>query len=413
MDVSLTPTDPQAAATIAAAHITADATVRASLIQAAAAVGAIGAGTLAYFGAVRQVRLQERAHEARAVAYRFRLSKVVQEYLAQVETAYMAAHRQLDTPGTQAAAPITSLFTQRPQTLHDDNWEAHALLGPQAVELILAIDDASLRLAQFDAEIRRVNVTTEEHFQAGTLTPSLGTAEGDVIYVPKRAIVDYVEVLGQLRRSLAELQAELAKTPRGSPWRRLRQLAIQPLGGSWIPRCRNQGHSAGADTVEARSVTHGAVNWLRAGSVMYGRMKEADMDHRTSASQLFGRLLTSAIFVVSGYGKLADPTATVAMMSKEGAPLPDVSMILAIVVELGGGLLILFGLFTRPAAVVLGIWCIATAMVAHSNWADFDMKIHFLKNFAMAGGFAYMAAFGAGAFSLDAVLFHRPLGAGH
>jgi putative oxidoreductase len=137
------------------------------------------------------------------------------------------------------------------------------------------------------------------------------------------------------------------------------------------------------------------------------------MDRRTSVSQLLGRLLMSAIFVISGYDKLTDPTATVAMMSNEGAPLPNISMMLAIVVELGRGLLILFGLFTRPAAVVLGIWCIATAAVARSNWVDFAMKIDFLKNFAMAGGFAYMAAFGAGAFSLDAVLFHRPLATEH
>jgi hypothetical protein len=82
-------------------------------------------------------------------------------------------------------------------------------------------------------------------------------------------------------------------------------------------------------------------------------------------------------------------------------------MALAIVVELGGCLLILFGLFTRPAAVALGVWCVATAVVAHSNWVDLNMKIHFLKNLAMAGGFVYLAAFGAGAYSLDAVLSHR------
>jgi putative oxidoreductase len=81
--------------------------------------------------------------------------------------------------------------------------------------------------------------------------------------------------------------------------------------------------------------------------------------------------------VISGCDKPADPTATVAMVSNEGAPLPNISMMLAIVVELGGNLLILFGLFTRPAVVVLGIWCIATAAVAHSNWMDFNMKIHF------------------------------------
>jgi hypothetical protein len=119
------------------------------------------------------------------------------------------------------------------------------------IELILAIDDASLRLAQFDAEIRHVNVTTEAHFQAGTLTPSPETAEGDVIYMPKRAIADYVKVLGQLRRSLAELQGELAKAPRGSPWRRLRQLAMQPCGGGRTSRYQNRGGSAGCGAAAA------------------------------------------------------------------------------------------------------------------------------------------------------------------
>jgi putative oxidoreductase len=46
------------------------------------------------------------------------------------------------------------------------------------------------------------------------------------------------------------------------------------------------------------------------------------MDQRTGVSQLLGRLLISAIFVISGYAKLADPTSTVAMMNSEGAPLP-------------------------------------------------------------------------------------------
>ncbi len=220
MDASLTPTDPQTIATIAAAHITADAIVRAAMVQAGAAAGAIAAGALAYLGAVRQVRLQERAHEARAVAYRFRLSKVVQDYLAQVDTAYTAARRQRDAPDTQAATPITSFFTERPQTLHDDNWQAHALLGPRAVELILVIDEASLRLAQFDTEIGHGNVMTDAHFQAGRMTPSNTADEGPVIYARKRAIVDYVDVLEQLCRALTDLQGELAKSLRRSPWRR-------------------------------------------------------------------------------------------------------------------------------------------------------------------------------------------------
>jgi putative oxidoreductase len=117
--------------------------------------------------------------------------------------------------------------------------------------------------------------------------------------------------------------------------------------------------------------------------------------------------------VISGYAKLADATSTFAMMNSEGAPLPYVSLVLSIVVELGSGPLIPFGLFTRPAAVALGVWCVATAVVAHSNWVDLNMKIHFLKNLAMARGFAYLAAFGAGAYSLDSVLSHRRVATRH
>ncbi|MDQ2734874.1 MAG: DoxX family protein [Pseudomonadota bacterium] len=114
----------------------------------------------------------------------------------------------------------------------------------------------------------------------------------------------------------------------------------------------------------------------------------------------------SVLFIWAGFGKLMAQGATAAMMTKMGLPLPEIAMIVAIVIELGGGLLVLFGLLTQPTAVVLGIWCIITALVAHTNFADRNMEIHFMKNVAMAGGFAYMAAFGAGAISLDA-LFRR------
>lgn len=132
-------------------------------------------------------------------------------------------------------------------------------------------------------------------------------------------------------------------------------------------------------------------------------------DRAANGLQALGRLLLSAIFLIFGYAKLTAPTATIAMMAHAGAPMPQVAFVVGVIIELGGGLLILFGLFTRPAAAVVGLWCIATALVAHSNWADVNMQIHFWKNVAMAGGFAYVVAFGAGAYSLDAVLFRHRL----
>src|ERR1700736_6591209 len=94
MDLPSLTSDPLALATIEGAKIAAQATTRAAWVQAGAAFGAIVAGALAYFGAVRQVRLQERAHEVRAVAYRFRLSKIVDEYLAQIAAACTVAKEQ-------------------------------------------------------------------------------------------------------------------------------------------------------------------------------------------------------------------------------------------------------------------------------------------------------------------------------
>lgn len=223
MDVLPNPTSIDAGATIAAARITAGATIHAAWIQAGAAVGAIMAGAMAYLGAVRQVRLHERALEARAMAYRFRLSKVVDDYLAKVTVARSEARRQLEAfQAKQTSAPITSFALEQPQMLHDENWEVHALLGPRAVELILAIDEAGLRLSQLDKEIRQGDVKTGAHFASASLEPQTKGSNEAARYGPKRAIVDYVDALEELYRALIELKRELARVPLVSTWRKLR-----------------------------------------------------------------------------------------------------------------------------------------------------------------------------------------------
>ena len=63
---------------------------------------------------------------------------------------------------------------------------------------------------------------------------------------------------------------------------------------------------------------------------------------------------------------------------------------------------ILVGFQTRIAAWALAVFCVATALIAHRDWADIDQLIHFQKNLAMAGGFLVLGVHGAGAFSVDA-----------
>jgi putative oxidoreductase len=125
------------------------------------------------------------------------------------------------------------------------------------------------------------------------------------------------------------------------------------------------------------------------------------MTPANDGAALLGRLLLSAIFVLSGIGKLADFSGTVALMGQEGLPLPIAAAIVAIAVECVGGALMVVGWRTRATAAVLAAWCIATALVAHRDFANEDQMIHFLKNLAMAGGFLQVVAFGAGGWSLD------------
>ena len=126
------------------------------------------------------------------------------------------------------------------------------------------------------------------------------------------------------------------------------------------------------------------------------------MNATENGTLLLGRVLMSLLFIWGGWGKLMAPVATQAMLASHDLPLVQVGWVLAVVVELGGGLAILFGLFTRPVGLVLAMWCVATALIAHTNFADRNQEIHFMKNMAMTGGFLYVASFGAGAWSLDA-----------
>jgi putative oxidoreductase len=121
-----------------------------------------------------------------------------------------------------------------------------------------------------------------------------------------------------------------------------------------------------------------------------------------TAATLVGRILISLLFILGGWGKLMAPAATQAMLAGHNLPMVGAGWLLAVIIELGGGLAILFGLLTRPVAFVCAIWCVATALIAHTNFADRNMEIHFFKNMGLAGGFLYIAVFGAGAWSLDA-----------
>jgi putative oxidoreductase len=114
-----------------------------------------------------------------------------------------------------------------------------------------------------------------------------------------------------------------------------------------------------------------------------------------------GRLMIGLPFAMSGFGKLAAYSATTGMISAAGLPLPPLAFAVAVAVELGGGLLLVAGYRVRFVAGALAVFALATAVSFHNNFADQNQMIHFLKNVMMAGGLLQIAAFGAGALSLD------------
>lgn len=117
---------------------------------------------------------------------------------------------------------------------------------------------------------------------------------------------------------------------------------------------------------------------------------------------LLGRVGLALIFIVSGWGKITGYAATQGYMEAMG--VPGMLLPLVIVLELGGGLAILTGLFTRWVSFALAGFSVLAALLFHANLGDAGQSISFMKNIAIAGGFLALAAQGAGLLSVDAYL---------
>ena len=116
---------------------------------------------------------------------------------------------------------------------------------------------------------------------------------------------------------------------------------------------------------------------------------------------LAGRVLMSLIFIMSGFHKLLAPSDTIAHIAADGLPVPPAAYIVSVLCELGGGLAILVGWQTRLTAVVLALFCLATAATVHYVPGNPGQMVNYWKNVTMAGGFLNVVAFGAGTISLD------------
>lgn len=121
-----------------------------------------------------------------------------------------------------------------------------------------------------------------------------------------------------------------------------------------------------------------------------------------SAIVLVGRVLLAVLFIMAGLQKLGAPGATAGYMASMGVPLSSLTVWLVIALEVLGGLAILVGFMTAPAAYLLALLCVASGFLAHFNFEDQIQAALFMKNIAIAGGFLVLAAHGPGSLSVDA-----------
>ncbi|MDA8364612.1 MAG: DoxX family protein [Gammaproteobacteria bacterium] len=118
-----------------------------------------------------------------------------------------------------------------------------------------------------------------------------------------------------------------------------------------------------------------------------------------SVTNLAGRILMVAIFLWGGLGKISGYAGFEQYMRHLGLAVWLTPFV--ILLELGGGLAVLLGFYTRVMALALACFCVATAGLVHYHPQDPMQMINFMKNLSMTGGFLILAAYGAGKLSLD------------
>jgi len=113
----------------------------------------------------------------------------------------------------------------------------------------------------------------------------------------------------------------------------------------------------------------------------------------------FARVLMSALFILSGTGKLGNVDGFSQFLASGG--LPAILAWPAILFEIGAGFALLIGFKARPVGLALAMFCLATALLYHFQPADQIQMSIFFKNIALAGGYLMFFVYGAGRYSLD------------
>jgi putative oxidoreductase len=135
---------------------------------------------------------------------------------------------------------------------------------------------------------------------------------------------------------------------------------------------------------------------------------ESDINIVNSEVILAARLLLATLFLIFGWRKVADYSGTISQMQRLGVPMPVLAALTAIVAELPVAFAVAIGAFVRPAALLMVLYTLGTALIGHRYWTikganRVDSMDGFYKNLGIMGGFLLLYVTGAGKYSIDAL----------
>ena len=114
---------------------------------------------------------------------------------------------------------------------------------------------------------------------------------------------------------------------------------------------------------------------------------------------LIGRILISALFLVSAVNKILNLDGSMSWM--EGFGIPGFLIFPAIVIEVILPILVIVGYQARIAAGILAIFFLTTAFLFHFDFSNQTQLVSFLKNIGLAGGFLFIVANGTKDWAVD------------
>ena len=119
-------------------------------------------------------------------------------------------------------------------------------------------------------------------------------------------------------------------------------------------------------------------------------------------SAVIGRIAISLVFIIEGLLKAFNFEPFLHKLEiVDGIPGAPLIAILAIMIELGGGMALIFGFSAKFFSFIMAFYLMIVTFTQFHFWSDFEMFEEFIRNIAIIGGLLMINSHGAGPSSVD------------